>query len=58
MKNIIVGFLLIFAISVHSQKPVLQMGMHTPPPEAKKRKNYYSQLIAGNDNEILISDRA
>ena len=58
MKNIVVGFLLIFAISLHSQKPVLQMGMHTPPSEAKKRKNYYSQLIAGNENEILISDRS
>lgn len=49
--------LVVFGSNLNAQKPAYEIGKHTPPPEARKKKNYYSTLIASNDVEFLVSDR-
>ncbi len=58
MKKVLLFILLCNIFTVFSQKPVIQMGTHTPPDEAKKRRNTNSYLMGGSESEILVSDRA
>ncbi len=58
LQYLLLGFLLIhLSIKLNAQIPAFEIGKHAPPPEAKKKKNYYSNLIASTEDEFLVADR-
>lgn len=57
MKKIQLLVILMTVLNLFAQKPAMKMFSHTPPEEAKRKKNFYSNLLMANDKEVLVSDR-